>query len=308
MLTIFGTPKPFTGHIDIIQRNALRSWTLLHPDVEVILFGDESGTAEVCAEFGLLHERRVERHESGMKYLNYMFARAQGIARHDFLCYSNCDIVLLEDFRRAFETAVAWRRRFLLVAQRWDTDITEPIDFTRQEWAIEVRRLALASGVLQSPHFVDFFLFAKGLYDDVPPLVVGRSFWDHWLVWKALSSGVPLLDCTPFVVPVHQNHGYGYHPNGKQGTHEDPLAKRNFALSANGRHCRNIIHATHELGSDGRIGWVAWRNVFRACSPRRLRQSLLEVTFPLRRRLGLRRTTLKRVFGSRIVPPDPGAG
>ena len=27
----------------------------LHPDVEVILVGDDAGTAEVCAEFGIRH-------------------------------------------------------------------------------------------------------------------------------------------------------------------------------------------------------------------------------------------------------------
>ena len=59
MLTIFSTPKPFVGHIDIIQRNAIKSWTLLHPDVEVILFGDEEGAAEVCQEFGIRHEPEV---------------------------------------------------------------------------------------------------------------------------------------------------------------------------------------------------------------------------------------------------------
>lgn len=35
----FTTAKPFVGHNGVIQRNALRSWTLLHPGVEVILFG-----------------------------------------------------------------------------------------------------------------------------------------------------------------------------------------------------------------------------------------------------------------------------
>jgi hypothetical protein len=34
MLTFFTTAKPFRGHSGVIQRNALKSWTLLHPDVE----------------------------------------------------------------------------------------------------------------------------------------------------------------------------------------------------------------------------------------------------------------------------------
>lgn len=30
MLTIFATPKPFQGHVGIIQRNAIGSWVRLH--------------------------------------------------------------------------------------------------------------------------------------------------------------------------------------------------------------------------------------------------------------------------------------
>jgi len=299
VITFFTTAKAFEGHSGIIQRNALKSWKLLRPDVEVILFGDDAGADEVCAELELRHEPHVERHESGMKYLDYMFRRAQQIARYPYLCYSNCDIVLTEDFRRAFETATQWRKRFLLIAQRWDTDVTAPLAFDRKDWANDLQQLAMTSGFRQIPHYVDFFVFSKGLYDDVPPLVVGRSFWDHWLVWKALSSGSPVLDCTPSIVPVHQNHGYGYHPLGKQGTNEDALAMRNIALSGGGRHLRYIIHATHKLESDGRIHWITWRRVVRGCTPRSLKQSFAEATLPLRKRLGLRREAIGKILGRR---------
>src|SRR5215472_16468615 len=95
MLTLFATAKAFEGHSGIIQRNALKSWTLLHPDVEVILFGDDKGTAEIAAELGLRHEPYVERNELGTKRLDSMFGQAQKIARNDILCYVNCDIVIL---------------------------------------------------------------------------------------------------------------------------------------------------------------------------------------------------------------------
>ncbi len=81
MLTVFSTPKPFHGHSGIIQRNALKSWTLLHPDVEVILFGDEDGAAETCRDLGIRHEPQVRRNENGTKYLNYIFDRAREISR-----------------------------------------------------------------------------------------------------------------------------------------------------------------------------------------------------------------------------------
>src|SRR5271163_1824224 len=135
MLTLFTTAKPFKGHSAIIQRNALKSWTLLHPDIEVILFGDEEGTADVARELGLVHEPNVERFEGKLPYVNFLFERAQQIARHDYLCYANCDMLLMQDFREAVEKAVGWQRRFLLISRRWDTDITEPIDFSRSGWA-----------------------------------------------------------------------------------------------------------------------------------------------------------------------------
>src|SRR5439155_17039784 len=50
MLTFFTTAKPFHGHDGIIQRNALRSWTLLHPEVEVNLFGSEEGAAQTAKQ------------------------------------------------------------------------------------------------------------------------------------------------------------------------------------------------------------------------------------------------------------------
>ena len=192
MLTFFTTAKPFTGHSGIIQRNALQSWKLLDPSVEVILFGNEEGAAETCAELGLRHEPHVERHESGLKYVNFMFARAQQIARHDCLCYSNCDIILFKDFYQAVLTTSQWKKTFLLIGQRWDTDINNAIDFAKNDWAQPLRELARTRGFKQIPDFVDYFAFSRGLYDEVPPLVVGRSYWDWWLVGKAISAGVPV--------------------------------------------------------------------------------------------------------------------
>jgi len=98
MLTFFTTAKPFRAHDGIIQRNALKSWTLLHQDVEVILFGDEEGAGETARELGLRHEPHVGRNEFGTKRIYSMFFRAQAIARHALLCYINSDILLMRDF------------------------------------------------------------------------------------------------------------------------------------------------------------------------------------------------------------------
>ena len=80
MLPIFSTPKPFNGQGKVIQRNALKSWTLLHPDVEVILFGDEEGAAETCRDLGIHHEPHVRRNEHGTISTTSLTARTKSRA------------------------------------------------------------------------------------------------------------------------------------------------------------------------------------------------------------------------------------
>jgi hypothetical protein len=312
MLTLFTTAKPFKGHSGIIQRNALKSWTLLHPDVEVIMFGDEEGAAEVSQELGLRHEPHVERFEGKLPYVSFLFGRAQEIARHDYLCYANCDMVLTQDFREAVERAVRWQKRFLLVCQRWDSPITAPIDFGDAGWGEKARRAALAQGVKQDPRNVDIFVFPKGLYHDVPPLVVGISYWDWWTVWNALSQNVPVVDCTPYVTAIHQSHDYGHYPGGKEGTHLGPLAMQNYRLAGGPEHFRWTEDATHRLARSGRISrkfvrtrfrtrsrdlWLEARRIFTYDVRLPAWFFLLNVTRPLRKLLGLRSGAVPRSGG-----------
>ncbi|HTQ62333.1 MAG TPA: hypothetical protein VMI32_19055 [Candidatus Solibacter sp.] len=262
MITFFTTAKPFVGHDGIIQRNALQSWKLLHPDIEVILFGDDEGAAEVCAELGLIHEPQVKRHESGAKYLNYMFARAQEIARHNYVCFSNCDIVLFKDFLKAFEIARSWSLSFLAVGRRWDTDVTAPIDFQEEGWDRDLRRLAVSTGIQQDDRWIDFFLFNRGLYDSMPALIVGHCYWDNWMVWMALSAAsVPVIDVSRYVTAVHQNHGYNPRFGRSKGGRTDPLSQWNLEAIGGAKHTRTILGATHRVDSAGRIKRNLWHYV-----------------------------------------------
>jgi hypothetical protein len=253
VITFFTTGKAFLGHNGIIQRNALQSWKFLHPDVEVILFGDDAGAAQVCAELDLLHEPKVEFHESGTKYLNYMFERAQEIARHNYLCFSNCDIVLFKDFIQAFEIARGWRESFLAVGRRWDTDVTEAIDFKGGSWDQGLRSLALSHGIQQDKFWIDYFLFRRGLYKAMPPLIVGHCYWDNWMVWKALSATVPVIDFSAFVMAVHQNHGYNPKFGRAKGIATDELSLENLRIIGGTKHARTIGAATHRIGEGGKL-------------------------------------------------------
>ena len=98
MLTLFTIPKPFRGHVGVIQRNAIKSWVMLRPACQIILFGDEEGTLEVAKEWGVHHMPEVARNEFGTPLLDSTFATAHRLAINNILCYANADIMLLNDF------------------------------------------------------------------------------------------------------------------------------------------------------------------------------------------------------------------
>ncbi len=158
MLTIFSMPKPFRQHSGIIQRNALTSWTLLEPKPDIILFGNEEGTAEVCDELGLRHGPEVTRNEFRTPLLDDLFEKAHRLARYDLLCYVNTDIILLSDFARAVERVRSWPRRFLMVGKRWDVNIGELWNFN-PGYEKRLRSLALQSGEQRDAWWIDYFVF-----------------------------------------------------------------------------------------------------------------------------------------------------
>lgn len=257
MLTFFTTAKPFRGHSAVIQRNALQSWKLIHPRVEIILFGNDEGAAQVCTELGLRHEPKVVVNRSGTKRLDSIFGPAQKVASHELICYSNCDIILTRDFLQALEQLRKWRSRFLMIGRRWDTDITETIDFSRPAWDKELLALAHSTGIQRGYHNIDYFLFPRGLYSEIPPLVIGRVGWDPWLVGKAHALGLPVVDVSDCVCAIHQNHDYGYHPQGMTGVWHDQEARCNEEL-ARSMGLMTIRDARWRLTAKGLVrNWLA---------------------------------------------------
>jgi hypothetical protein len=304
VLTIFSTPKPFIGHIGVIQRNAIRSWKLLHPDVEVILFGDDEGAAEVCRELGIRHESDVPRNEHGTKHLNHIFDRAFEISGHKFLCYVNCDIILMSDFSKAVGSASLRPREFLMVGRRWDIDITEPLDFAQADWEDILRSLALQKGEKKGPGWVDYFCFSRDLfYKKMPRLLIGRCWWDNWLIWRAKSQGAAVVDATGAVMAVHQNHDYAYHPDGFEGTLNGAEAMENKRLAGGKWHIYTMLEATHRLGPKGeKHNWGHSLMPIKRMVGIPLWFSFLNATRSVRHRLGLRQGFVGKLLKRRNTP------
>ncbi len=229
----------------MIQRNAIKSWTLL-PDVEVILLGEETGLAEAARELGVKHIPTVERNESGTPLISSMFQLARENSKGDLLCIINADILLMPDFVEAAKRVKGQKSKFVLLSQRWDYDISSPLDFA-EGWESRLRESVRKQNQLHRPMGSDFFIFPKPCYQDIPDFAIGRAGWDNWMIHKARRDGLPVIDCTPSVMIVHQNHDYSHLPGAKPH-YDHPETDVNIRLAGGRAATRfTILDSTHRL-------------------------------------------------------------
>jgi hypothetical protein len=246
LITLFSAPKPFTDpHIAMIHRNAIKSWTLL-PDVEVILLGEEDGLTEAARQLGVKHISNVARNANGTPLISSMFQLARGNSNSDLLCIINADIILMPNFVEAAKQVVKLKDNFVLLSQRWDLDVTQPIEFTKG-WQDRLSSMVNRQGTLHRPAGSDFFLFPHSSFREVPPFAIGRAGWDNWMISKARRENWPVIDGTPSLMIVHQNHDYSHLPGGKPH-YEHPDTNENIRLAGGTAAVRyTILDSTHQL-------------------------------------------------------------
>jgi hypothetical protein len=243
MITFFTIPKPFEGHIGVIQRNALRSWRKLNPQCEIIIFGDEIGIPEVAKEIGAIHIAAIEKNEFGTPYLDGIFSKVQEIAKNDVLCYSNADIIFLNDFPAGISKI--HDSRFLLVGQRWDLDLSAEIEFSGK-FEEELREQVARAGKLHDVDGMDYFVFRKGTIKTLPPFLVGRAGWDNWMIYNARNLGIKVIDGTKGYLVIHQNHNYG-HVKKSVGRWLGPESDYNMALLGGVENRFTLYDATYRF-------------------------------------------------------------
>ena len=206
MLTLFACPKPFDDPlIRTIQENAISSWTSIQPRPNILVFGDEEGVEAVCHRYGAVHVPGVARNDCGTPFLNWIFDRAQVLSPHRWLCYINSDIIISRQLLDVIAAADKLHHPTLIVGSRTALDLSDPMDFLQLASWQRLTELCDLNGSLRS-HATEYFCFSRGLFDDMPSFAVGRPGFDNWLIWRAKARGAAVIDATPHVLAVHQNH------------------------------------------------------------------------------------------------------
>ncbi|MFT5300966.1 MAG: hypothetical protein ACI87E_002042 [Mariniblastus sp.] len=251
-LTIFAVPKPFTGHTAVIQRNAIKSWCQLAPEVEVLLIGGDLGVAEMAAELSIRHFPDVSKNEYGTPLLDSVFRIAHAQCQSPTLMYINSDVLLTRsilDFLAALEKISL--PEFLAIGMRQDFEQESLIDF-EGDWESITQTHVARTGQYASMLCKDYFIFPASKYQKIPAFSIGRGNWDSWMVSTSVQAKIPVIDATASVFAGHQNHGYGHVGGRMQAYLAGSEAKANIKLAGGRRYISGSV-PTHRISSQGTL-------------------------------------------------------
>jgi len=253
MLTLFTIPKPFKNHISLIQNNAIKSWLNLKPKPEIILFGNEYGSSEICKNYGLIQVPKLESNKNNTPFVSDAFKQVNEIANNDILCYVNTDIFFSESFIRTINTISERFDEFLIIGKRTNVDVEYKINFEDTNWENKLK-LNISNKNFNKPHmFIDYMIFKKGVLNDIFPFLVGRPPWDNWFIWYARFNKIPVIDASNVINTYHQNHSYSHHVKGRIGIYEGEEAQYNFNLLGGVGHYYSIHDANFYITNKFKI-------------------------------------------------------
>lgn len=262
LLTLFAVPRAFKGIYAVIQRNAIRSWTMLSPTPEIILLGNDDGTQTIANEFGLKHLPNIDYSEYGTPRIDSMHREVEREAQNELLCIVNADIILMNDFIEAVVQVSSYKNNYMMMGQRHNLDVREELNF-EQGWDTGLRKDLMKYGRLGSRSGEDYIVFPRHFFGEIPGFVVGHSYYDGWLLYQGRRMGLDLIDATEAVTVVHQIHDYNHIGKDSNGAINDPQTKRNEKLSGGSPYMLITKDRTHVLKPEGvkasKDIWTLWR-------------------------------------------------
>ncbi len=181
-----------------------------------------------------------------------MFEKAQTISKSLIMAYVNSDVILTNSFYEAAVNCKAYKH-FLLIGKRYNLQVSKLMEYG-SSWENQLRSKVKKEGKLHKHTGIDYFVFKRLDWMEMPPFIVGRVAWDNWMVSEALRKGHKVIDGTEFVFVVHQNHRYAQ-VEGGLSIQKGPEALINKEVAANngGLVKGFIIDATWKMTKTGRI-------------------------------------------------------
>jgi hypothetical protein len=194
----------------------LNSWLRFCPPCEIVIVGPDEGVEDAVKHLPFIKIiHNVKRSPSGAPFLDDLICQGEKVATNDLICLVNGDIIIVDDILKVVKIVYKiFNTNFLLTCRRYDMDINKLLKYDNGLLnRLRNYRLRQYEELNRKPVCTDLFVFGKGLFEKIPPLIIGRLIWARWLIYKALSYGIPVIDATEVLTVIHQIHHYNHISN-----------------------------------------------------------------------------------------------
>jgi len=270
MITVLFSPKPFKGNDATNQRNAIASWCREIPGAELICYGESEGVTDACRDFVATLVREIPLTQTGAPRFDWIVQHAAQHGKYDLQMFINADIFLMPGFCEAI--AKIPFPQFLAISDRLNVPeglLSESAPTNAKGTLLKL--IDSGDAEMNGGAGSDFFIFKRGMWNNLPPVAAGRAGYDNVLMWTCLKQHHPLVDVTRAILPLHPKHNYGHIAGGRQTVYGGPDVELNNR-SMNGSTSPFLCDATHLLLSTGIVRnhrfhgfphrWLAWTHVW----------------------------------------------
>jgi len=199
-ITLFTIPQAFETEYDLMQWNAIKSWTLLNPKPDIFLLGNAPGVASIANGLGLYHIPNVYQNSSISEIAKWL----DRIINNPILVYINPCMILTKDFTNAIQKIHNNQDHFFLTGQYRIIQTEGTIDFNNQ-WQHQLRVMADKQGMPQQQLQDIYLVFTKHLLKQLFVLDSRLEYtWEQQLFYAALRKYYPIIDGSPIITAFLQ--------------------------------------------------------------------------------------------------------
>ena len=267
MLTILSTPKPFEGHIGLIQRNAIGSWVRLSPRPQIILFGRLAPEPVKWPLSSASSTSPRSRRTNSALLICVDSSRAgetAGAPQSPLLRQRRHHPDRGARARRAVRTRAT--AAFLMVSARINLDLDVPILF-ETDWRRLAERAAARRAAARATTRASISSSSPRVsIQNIPPLAIGRAWFDQWMIKAAAQRGLDRRR--------HRRSGRSStrttvtrtSPADASTVYQGVEAERNLAIYGGEAHAYTLLelHPRAGLATERSAGSISRKERFRA--------------------------------------------
>jgi hypothetical protein len=210
----FTTPKFFDQNNIVSQINSFTNVLSLKLTKTLTVFGEEGDQLgkKVASHLKIKWHTKYRTAPSGAPLLNDLFKTIiQIYPDADFYIYFNSDILFVSGLP---DSLVHLNKKkggtpIFACGQRWDTDIIhELINWERMDLNNFQNKIK-NNGNLHDSCGIDYFIFEKNTFHEMPDFIVARATYDNVIVGHSIiNNKIMDWDLSETIFAAHQNHPY----------------------------------------------------------------------------------------------------